>query len=301
MALSVVSLVKQLVFIGWFFWSLPFRVTIRVTYYSLITLLAQPIDFAQKQILGREIIATESLVRNFAAAARPFWNRLFPFPEESNNLFVEEQLNNDPPSRITFSEKTERRSNVREEVPSNTMQNEYDDDDTADGSDYFQNSGNINNNFGTSFERASEQSLESDPSSYKLPKAAREASAAEVDKAVMLAIEAKQTHLVVEKLFWVAVMLMTVIGIILVRIDFTRNWQGRKLAGNVEPAMGFEGVYGVLVVLTIAFRADFPFNLGVLMLVVFFSGIVFGTIISRNAFMTLHGGSSEKSNDDNYN
>ncbi|GBG34959.1 WD repeat-containing protein pop2 [Hondaea fermentalgiana] len=119
--------------------------------------------------------------------------------------------------------------------------------------------------------------------SAKLPPAAVHASAAEIDKAVLLAIEAQQTHVVVEKLFYIAVLLMAIVGVVLFRVDFTRNWSGQKIA-NVEPAMGFEGIYGILLVLTMAFRSDFPFNLGILMLVVFFAGVVFGTIISRNAF-----------------
>ena len=99
--------------------------------------------------------------------------------------------------------------------------------------------------------------------------------------------EAKQTHQVVEKLFFVAVLLMATNGLVLYRIDFTRAWDGTKVY-EVEPSFGFEGAYGILVVLTIAFRSDFPFNLVVLMLVCFFSGIVFGTIIARSAFAVRH-------------
>ena len=40
--------------------------------------------------------------------------------------------------------------------------------------------------------------------------------------------------------------------------------------------------------LTIAFRSDFPFNLFVLMIVCFFAGVVFGTIIAKSAFQNNH-------------
>jgi len=118
------------------------------------------------------------------------------------------------------------------------------------------------------------------PPSVNLP-SAKDITPEEMDKAVMLAIEASRTHNFVQKLYWVSVLLLAATFAVLVRVNFKKEW---SLGTNdtFEMATAFEAVFGVLVVLTIAFRSDFPFNVSILVATVFYSGVVFGTIASRN-------------------
>mmetsp|Transcript_11507 Transcript_11507/g.13212 ORF Transcript_11507/g.13212 Transcript_11507/m.13212 type:complete len:246 (+) Transcript_11507:114-851(+) len=118
------------------------------------------------------------------------------------------------------------------------------------------------------------------PPSVNLP-SAKDITPEEMDKAVMLAIEASRTHNFVQKLYWVSVLLLAATFAVLVRVNFKKEWsQGSN--DSFEMATAFEAVFAVLVVLTIAFRSDFPFNVSILVATVFYSGVVFGTIASRN-------------------
>lgn len=116
------------------------------------------------------------------------------------------------------------------------------------------------------------------PPSVNLPSAS-DITPEEMDKAVMLAIEAARTRNFVQKLYGVSVLLLIATFAVLMRINYKKEWaQGGE---GLEIATAFEAVFGVLVVLTIAFRQDFPFNVSILVATVFYSGVVFGTIASR--------------------
>jgi len=300
---SAQGLLRGGVLLVWYLWTLPFRVCCSVGLLLFVRIVARPLDFAQDQLLGRRWIRVERLTDTVVTKIRPLWNVVFPFKSTSLDAqFVEDpdfaQLRT---VRVSFED--DQKEDLRPQVTQRNMVVEKTPEDESISSVESPPSPpllrtNTKRRGKRKGKRRStniddeEGSINSDPS-VRLPRAAARASAAEIDKAVMLTIEAKQTHNVVEKLFWVAVMLMTLIGFILWRIDFTRAWNthhSKAKSGSLEPSIGFEGVYGVLVVLTIAFRSDFPFNLVVLMLVVFFSGVVFGTIIARNTFIAAHTG-----------
>lgn len=335
--------IKGAVVLGWYFWTLPFRIGCSMALVFFLRVVAQPLDFAQDQVLGFQVLGVEKTTNKFVAIIKPLWRKVFPFKDQDIDIIdrpdaVQNNLGQHQFQQNSFKQQQQQQQQnftgtqrVAGAAPAYAPSSRYseafdmDEDDfqrpreavptqrdseygrqrpvetegrrRSEGSSYEYDRGRNTSSTrrrrpdvplhsrSSSLSDDVSDDMNSDESeaSVKLPPAAVHASAAEIDKAVLLAIEAQQTHVVVEKLFWVAVLLMAIVGVVLFRIDFTRNWSGQKIA-DVEPAMGFEGIYGVLLVLTMAFRSDFPFNLGILMLVVFYAGVVFGTIISRNAF-----------------
>ena len=120
----------------------------------------------------------------------------------------------------------------------------------------------------------------------------------QLDQAVMLAIEAAKTHEMVHRLFYVSIFVLVVASLFLVQLRFYDPFtnspyeeEGFILVyyqNHYHKVSGvFEAVFAILVVLTMAFRSDFPFNLSILMGSFFYTGFIFGTVLQRNSYTEL--------------
>lgn len=119
-----------------------------------------------------------------------------------------------------------------------------------------------------------------------------------LDKAVMLAIEAAKTHEMVRRLFILSVLILSIAFLFMLNLKFYDPFEAKAheedgfilvyyQASHDGVASAFEASFLILVVLTLAFRNDFPFNLSVLMLSLFFSGFIFGTVLQRSIYTEL--------------
>lgn len=120
----------------------------------------------------------------------------------------------------------------------------------------------------------------------------------ELDKSVMLAIEAAKTHEMVHKLFYVCCAVLFIAFLFLIQLRFYDPFSSSAFEEegiilvyyknhyeNVN--LAFEAAFLILLLLTITFRADFPFNLSILIITFFYFGFIFGTVVQRNAYTQL--------------
>ena len=66
--------------------------------------------------------------------------------------------------------------------------------------------------------------------------------AVEVEEAVNLAVEARKTQVLLRKLYWVAVAMLAVCGMLLVRTDFKVKWKKDKITEKMEIPKAIEGM-----------------------------------------------------------
>eukprot|EP00924_Labyrinthula_sp_SR-Ha-C_P000784 snap_masked-scaffold_7-processed-gene-3.40-mRNA-1 protein AED:1.00 eAED:1.00 QI:0/-1/0/0/-1/1/1/0/226 len=122
----------------------------------------------------------------------------------------------------------------------------------------------------------------------------------DLDQAVMLAIQASKTKSMVERLFIFSIGMLCLSGLFVLRLrlghqafgdEYTQDEEGYIFVYYKQTEDDllsvFEGIFLILIVVTLAFRNDFPFNLAVLMGTVFFAGFVFGTVVQRGAYSSL--------------
>ena len=287
----------------WIYSTFLFRFFFKLCLISWIQIIINPIDQIQRNYFRKNWIPCKQGSKIILSWIEPIWNFLFPFDLlEANQYFSKDHfISIDGIEHTTYQPEYSVQPKERGTTPNSERKNSYSVEKVPAIPLKKSNDANMNNNnkfintnnFTEPNQRTYSQDNSNSPNTqHSIPPrekvfkkfASHKKICREINEAVKLSIEAKRTHVLIQKLYYISIFLMATTGIALIRIDFTRKFITSENS-VIDPSIGFESVYAILLVLTVAFRNDYPFNLSILLMVTFYTGCVLGLILLHSLFL----------------